>query len=474
MTRTGHVILASLVALATADLEYSCNATLEYLLAPGYGANYVNNTTPVPIVFPGYPSLDLYRWPEPINSTAGEYLINFLAELPPGTNQKWAVSLTTGVISWVTASGVLRVNDYIGYPTGLGVLPRGLQRANAPLDVVTLGAYLLRGSVTTVKVVGVWHMVDQGLVDDKILTVVKGTPMWDVNDITDLETNYKGVLDIIITWYTNYIQNRFTSNGVEDAPVAWQAVVDALARANITGTFPTVPTAPSNCSAMASLVAPGYHTTADGRTLVCDSDPAFDFYNTEFSVPAGLEPQVVEIPAGDAQKWEVNTSGVMSWDIKNGVPRVVAYLGYLGNYGIVPRTLGGDGDPLDVLSLGCQQLRGSIIGVKVVGVMNMLDGSDADDKLIAVVPGTHMYDVVDDLPQLNATYPGVLFMIKTWFENYKGTGSGITVTGYGNRTAAYAVLNAAKESYIAQFVSGASPPAATFCLLLLLLVLFLL
>ena len=67
---------------------------------------------------------------------------------------------------------------------------------------------------------------------------------------------------------------------------------------------------------------------------------------------------VVEIPTGSVQKWEVDkTSGNLKWEFVDGKPREVKYLGYPGNYGMIPRTLlpkelGGDGDPLDVIVLG--------------------------------------------------------------------------------------------------------------------------
>ncbi len=49
---------------------------------------------------------------------------------------------------------------------------------------------------------------------------------------------------------------------------------------------------------------------------------------------------VIEIPAGTDAKWEVTKpDGTLAWQIKDGKPRVVQYLGYPGNYGMVPRTL---------------------------------------------------------------------------------------------------------------------------------------
>ena len=103
---------------------------------------------------------------------------------------------------------------------------------------------------------------------------------------------------------------------------------------------------------------------------------------------------VVEIPTGTNAKWEVDkTDGSLKWEVQNGKPRIVKYLPYPGNYGLVPQTLhssvlGGDGDPLDVLILGSSLPRGSIVEARLIGVLKLLDRGEQDDKLIAVLPHT--------------------------------------------------------------------------------------
>ncbi len=155
---------------------------------------------------------------------------------------------------------------------------------------------------------------------------------------------------------------------------------------------------------------------------------------------------VIEIPAGTNDKFEVNEdSGKMCWEIKNGVPRVIKYLGYPVNYGNVPRTVGGDGDSLDMLTLGKFERRGLVLPVKLIGVMHMVDGGDLDDKLIGVVPGTDFY-AYDDISALEAAFPGIEGIIKTWFEGYKGPGE-IQVTSFGDKADAQAVLDAGKAAF---------------------------
>ena len=49
---------------------------------------------------------------------------------------------------------------------------------------------------------------------------------------------------------------------------------------------------------------------------------------------------VIEIPSGTLDKWELNKSnGRIEWELVNNVPRIINYLGYPGNYGMIPRTL---------------------------------------------------------------------------------------------------------------------------------------
>lgn len=153
---------------------------------------------------------------------------------------------------------------------------------------------------------------------------------------------------------------------------------------------------------------------------------------------------VVEIPQGDLRKFETDVdSGRLIWELKKGKPRVVAYLGYPANYGMVPRTLGQDGDPLDVLVIGPPELRGAVPAVKLVAVMRMVDGGDLDDKLIAVVPGT----TFDGMALQDLEDAGVTAILKVWFESYKGPGE-IQVTGFEDAAAAEQTLAQAEQNYL--------------------------
>lgn len=139
----------------------------------------------------------------------------------------------------------------------------------------------------------------------------------------------------------------------------------------------------------------------------------------------GLVNVVIEIPAGSNQKWEVNKStGHLEWErINEDSLRVVNYLPYPANYGSILQTLsdknlGGDGDPLDVFVLGERIERGQVARCKIIGLIEMTEKGEQDDKFIAVHSGS-LFGNVSSMQELNEKYPGVIDILSIWLKNYK-------------------------------------------------------
>lgn len=122
---------------------------------------------------------------------------------------------------------------------------------------------------------------------------------------------------------------------------------------------------------------------------------------------------IIEIPKGSRAKYEVDKeSGLIKLD------RVIyASMYYPLNYGFIPQTMGEDHDPLDIVVLTqVSVVPLCLIPSKVIGVMQMVDRGEADDKIIAVAeqdPSVSNINDVKDLPDhLRAE-------LKHFFENYK-------------------------------------------------------
>ncbi len=160
---------------------------------------------------------------------------------------------------------------------------------------------------------------------------------------------------------------------------------------------------------------------------------------------------MVEIPTGTLEKWEVDKNdGNMRHPFVNGKPRVVQYLGYPGNYGMIPQTLyakeiGGDGDPLDIIALGASTERGVVIPCKLIGILHAIDRGEKDDKLIAVMEGSPFYEV-NDIDELKEKFGGVIEILSIWLENYKGPGK-MKIENISGKEKATEVLNLAIEKY---------------------------
>ena len=188
--------------------------------------------------------------------------------------------------------------------------------------------------------------------------------------------------------------------------------------------------------------------TDEPKTTIADHDYLNNFPALSDN---GMVNIVIEIPAGSNDKWEVNKeSGALEWEVVDDSLRIVRYLPYPANYGMVPQTwldpeLGGDNDPIDIFLLGPAQGRGSVVQGKVIGIIKMLDRGERDDKLIAVDVDSWFYNV-STIRELKNQYPGVVEILSTWLVNYKGEGF-VELLDIGDAEEAKMILNQSIDSF---------------------------
>ncbi len=122
---------------------------------------------------------------------------------------------------------------------------------------------------------------------------------------------------------------------------------------------------------------------------------------------------IVEIPMLSRVKYELDKeTGLIKFD------RVLySPMHYPANYGFVPQTLWDDGDPLDVLVLGYEPLiPGTLVEVRVIGALDMLDGGEGDIKILAVPARDPRFANTKDISDIE---PHITEEIKHFFEVYK-------------------------------------------------------
>ncbi len=155
---------------------------------------------------------------------------------------------------------------------------------------------------------------------------------------------------------------------------------------------------------------------------------------------------VVEISKGSKKKYELDKeTGFIILD------RILyTSTHYPANYGFIPRTLGDDNDPLDVLLLCAEPLEPlSLVRAYPIGVISMIDNGRNDEKIIAIPfddPNNNQYTNIDQLPS------HVFEEMKHFFTVYKSLEKKETaVNEVQDRDEAVKVIRAAIENYIENF-----------------------
>ena len=155
---------------------------------------------------------------------------------------------------------------------------------------------------------------------------------------------------------------------------------------------------------------------------------------------------VIEIPKGSKNKYELDKeTGLIILD------RILyTSTHYPANYGFIPRSLGDDGDPLDVLLLCSEPLEPlTLCRAYPIGVISMIDNGHNDEKIIAIPfndPNYNIYTNIDQLPK------HIFDEMRHFFSVYKTLENKETaVNEVSERSVAVRVISEAIDSYIENY-----------------------
>jgi len=176
----------------------------------------------------------------------------------------------------------------------------------------------------------------------------------------------------------------------------------------------------------------------------------------------------VEIVPTDAVKYEIDKeTGILKVDRPQQYSNVCPTL-----YGFIPRTLCaeavgrfcsaqtgrpgivGDGDPMDICVLTERPITHGDILVRArpIGGLRMIDGGQADDKIVAVLEKDAVYGDVQDMLQVPAS---LVQRLRHYFLTYKlapdRAAPSVEITHVYGREEAHEVIRLSQEDYAAQF-----------------------
>nr|CDS27386.1 inorganic pyrophosphatase [Hymenolepis microstoma] len=184
----------------------------------------------------------------------------------------------------------------------------------------------------------------------------------------------------------------------------------------------------------------GESNTADFRMFFYSNDgPISPFHDIPLRSSPDVFNMVVEIPRWTNAKMEICKEELLNpikQDIKKGklryVNNVFPHKGYIWNYGALPQTYEdpahvdentkskGDNDPIDVCEIGNRIIpSGSVIKVKVLGILAMIDEGETDWKVIAINVEDPLSKKLNDIADVEKHMPGFLDATRDWFRNYK-------------------------------------------------------
>lgn len=122
---------------------------------------------------------------------------------------------------------------------------------------------------------------------------------------------------------------------------------------------------------------------------------------------------IIEVPKNSTLKYELDKeSGLMKLD------RVLySAVHYPGDYGFIPQTYWDDNDPLDIIVLSNFPVHPkTIVHVRPIGVIHMVDNEESDDKIIAVHATDPRFDKFRDITDVP---DHVIKELQHFYETYK-------------------------------------------------------
>ena len=168
-----------------------------------------------------------HPWHEAPSGFNLDFEVNALIEISMGMRTKYEVDNETGLLKLDRI-----LFSSVQYPANYGFIPQSLGEDGDPLDVMVIcKESIVPLCLVPARIVGVMRMVDQGLVDDKILAVpIKNASTRNILDVKDVEDDLKQEFKTFFESYTLLENKSVQVPAFLSKEVAKNLVVEALNR----------------------------------------------------------------------------------------------------------------------------------------------------------------------------------------------------------------------------------------------------
>jgi inorganic pyrophosphatase len=148
-----------------------------------------------------------------------------IVEIPKGSRNKYEYQEDTGVIKLDRV-----LYSSIHYPGDYGIIPQTFCEDGDPLDILVMtNQPTFPGCLIEARPIGVFHMLDAGLTDDKILAVPTNDPLsQEYNDIGDIPQHFLAETAHFFQVYKDLEMVRTEALGWESAAAAREVITEAI------------------------------------------------------------------------------------------------------------------------------------------------------------------------------------------------------------------------------------------------------
>jgi len=156
------------------------------------------------------------NWPE---------VIYVVVEIPKGSRNKYEYDEKGG---FVKLDRVLFSS--LHYPGDYGLVPQTLHADGDPLDVLVItNAPTFSGCVIEARPLGIFHLVDRGQLDDKILAVPHTDPLFkEYHSLKDVPPHFLDEMTHFFNVYKDLERGKVEGKGWDDTEYAHAAIKHAV------------------------------------------------------------------------------------------------------------------------------------------------------------------------------------------------------------------------------------------------------